>query len=102
MTPAAERFWEKVDKDGPTMPGMETQCWVWTASKRCGYGRLGKAAGGMVSAHRFSYEVIVILEDLKSGRSKATIARDFGVSRSAIRLIAQAKTWKHLSRGAIP
>lgn len=27
-----ERFWAKVDFNGPTMPGMDTPCHVWTAS----------------------------------------------------------------------
>lgn len=26
------RFWEKVDKSGPTMPHMETNCWLWVGS----------------------------------------------------------------------
>lgn len=25
-----QRFWAKVDKNGPTMPGMESPCWLWT------------------------------------------------------------------------
>jgi len=34
------RFWAKVNKDGPTMPHMESQCWIWTAEKiNKGYGR---------------------------------------------------------------
>jgi HNH endonuclease len=46
-----ERFWEKVDKtDG---------CWHWTAAKnQGGYGRF-YLAGGLVQAHRFSYELLV-------------------------------------------
>ena len=24
-----KRFWEKVNKDGPTMPHMDTPCWIW-------------------------------------------------------------------------
>ena len=38
-TSLEERFWSKVDKDGPTMPHMDTNCWVWTAAKSPkGYG----------------------------------------------------------------
>lgn len=32
-----ERFWEKVDKNGPVQDHMEDPCWVWTAG-RSGYG----------------------------------------------------------------
>ena len=50
-----ERFWSKVDKDGPTQPHMTTPCWVWTGGK-CGDGygsfRLGM---GMLKAHRISW-----------------------------------------------
>jgi HNH endonuclease len=35
----AERFWSKVDFSGPVMPHMQTPCWVWTESLRCGYGQ---------------------------------------------------------------
>lgn len=40
LTPAQEaRFWAKVNKAGPTMPGMDSACWVWTAGKsNKGYG----------------------------------------------------------------
>ncbi len=35
----ATRFWGKVDKSGPLMPGMETPCWVWAAALTMnGYG----------------------------------------------------------------
>jgi hypothetical protein len=34
------RFWAKVDRDGPTMPHMDTPCWEWRGhvSSRTGYG----------------------------------------------------------------
>jgi hypothetical protein len=38
--PPEERFWEKVDKDGP-IPSHRPElgpCWVWTAGKSNGYG----------------------------------------------------------------
>ena len=45
------RFWAKVDKTGP--------CWRWTAcTNGNGYGVL-RGHAGMVSAHRFAYELIV-------------------------------------------
>lgn len=47
-----ERFWSKVNKDGPTQPHMTTPCWVWTAG--CFANRYGAAFmdGRTVRAHR--------------------------------------------------
>lgn len=56
----AERFWSKVNKDGPTMLHMETPCWEWTAARRIhGYGVFGVAAGDLRPAHRYAYEAVV-------------------------------------------
>jgi len=52
------RFMSKVDKDGPTVAhvdGLEP-CWMWTASRRNGYGQM-KVDGRVISAHRISYEI---------------------------------------------
>lgn len=55
--PLEQRFWEKVNKDGPIMPGMETNCWVWTATKDLdGYGRIVKLKKSL-TAHRVSYKI---------------------------------------------
>ena len=49
-----ERFWSKVDKNGPTMPHMVSNCWVWTGLKSLsGYGRI-YVKGRMERAHRLS------------------------------------------------
>lgn len=57
MTPA-ERFWMKVDKDGPG------GCWVWRAGTfkaRMGYGKFqagtSRATAQPVYAHRYSWEL---------------------------------------------
>jgi hypothetical protein len=53
--PLADRFWSKVDKDGPTMPHMSTPCWVWTGARhRHGYGMLN-VDGKIVTAHRVAF-----------------------------------------------
>ena len=53
-----ERFWEKVDKNGPIMPHMDTPCWIWMASAHAlGYGRFWPYGKKSVLAHRFSYEI---------------------------------------------
>ena len=54
------RFFAKINKDGPTMPHMDTPCWVWTAGKgRRGYGSAGSSPWGRrfktSPAHRLSY-----------------------------------------------
>lgn len=59
------RFWEKVDKNGPTpvhAPELGP-CWVWTASLRAkGYGAFGYTLNGKTvqdRGHRFSYALHV-------------------------------------------
>ena len=51
MKTLEERFWAKVDKDGPN------RCWDWTAcTSSSGYGQI-KVDGKMKLAHRVSYEL---------------------------------------------
>jgi hypothetical protein len=51
----AERFWKAVDKNGPTMPHMETPCWLFTSkSENNGYGIFGIGKRNHV-AHRVSW-----------------------------------------------
>lgn len=56
-----DRFWSKVDKDGP-VPDYRPElgpCWLWTAGQWGeGYGRFW-VSGRPVSAHRFAYEFLV-------------------------------------------
>lgn len=55
MSTTEERFWSKVNKDGPTTAHMESPCWVWVGPKSFGYGRTG-LDGRKIWAHRFSWE----------------------------------------------
>lgn len=58
--PPEDRFWGKVNKLGPVRWGMRSPCWEWTAAlTTTGYGTMGSGGkgGGMVYAHRFSYEL---------------------------------------------
>jgi hypothetical protein len=48
-------FWERVDKNGPVAPGMESKCWLWVGATRGGYGRL-VVNGATKSAHVVAYE----------------------------------------------
>ena len=59
MKTVEERFWAKVNKDGPIPPHRPElgKCWVWTASKyQNGYGQfsIGRKA---IFAHRLSFEI---------------------------------------------
>jgi len=48
------RFWSKVDKNGPTVPHMETACWVWRNRLSFGYGTL-RMLGMSWWAHRLAW-----------------------------------------------
>lgn len=51
--PVEERFWERVNKDGPN------GCWAWTAGGTSGYGCISPRKGQSVRAHRYAYEALV-------------------------------------------
>lgn len=49
-----ERFWKRVNRDGPIHPTLGTRCWLWTAStNHSGYGWF--RATSSVLAHRQSW-----------------------------------------------
>ena len=50
-----ERFWSKVDKNGPQVEGVEGNCWIWLAHlDKDGYGRF-VYDGSDRMAHRWSF-----------------------------------------------
>jgi len=51
-----QRFWEKVNKDGITMPEMNTKCWDWQGSTSHGYGYIG-VGKKILRAHRYSWTI---------------------------------------------
>ena len=54
MLSTEERFWAKVDKNGPN------GCWLWTASFNAGYGQFRMSnPRRLVKAHRFTWELLV-------------------------------------------
>jgi len=58
VRPLEDRFWEKVNKDGPIMPHMDSPCWMWTSAKTPqGYGYITIKRGKSKKAHRISYEI---------------------------------------------
>lgn len=58
---ASDRFWDRVNKDGPVVRPELGPCWVWTASTSDrGYGQIDIRPGGRkrtISAHRLSWEL---------------------------------------------
>jgi hypothetical protein len=53
----SERFWARVNKQGPRQPHMETRCWIWEGKPGThGYGCLG-IDGTPVLTHRFSWQI---------------------------------------------
>ena len=61
--PLHERFWKRVDKEGPVVRPALGPCWLWrgTIFKDTGYGSFTYSTGvghrtRTVSAHRYSYE----------------------------------------------
>lgn len=62
MQTIEERFWAKINKNGPVPPHLPElgPCWMWTGSvfeKRGGYGQFAVKHGVVVRAHRFSWEL---------------------------------------------
>ena len=58
--PLAERFWSKVNKNGPEARSDLGSCWLWTGAKNGnGYGVIGRGGGtgGYEAAHRVSWEL---------------------------------------------
>jgi hypothetical protein len=52
----AERFWAKVDKDGPVHSVLGTPCWLWTGARdSAGYGNLKLRSFVTDKAHRVSW-----------------------------------------------
>lgn len=78
-TTLAERFWAKVDKDGPIVPGMDSPCWMWTAFKdHRGYGRIG--VGGVTqAAHRVALRLDGV--DVPSGMEACHVCDNPGCVR---------------------
>lgn len=60
-TSPSERFWPRVNKDGPVPPHAPElgPCWIWTGSRRNGYGEVWDATrqSKFIYAHRLSYEM---------------------------------------------
>lgn len=60
--PPEERFWPKVNTDGPlpTWAPFLGPCWLWTSQMDFdGYGTLKMPSGRLLRVHRFSYEINV-------------------------------------------
>ena len=61
-SPLEDRFWARVDLDGPIDGVLGTRCWVWTGfCDHHGYGKisLGEKNGKVVFSHRVCYGFLV-------------------------------------------
>ena len=53
----SERFWSKVDKNGPLHPVLGTRCWIWTAARSPrGYGKFS-----VDGKNRFAHRVVHLI-----------------------------------------
>ena len=57
MFTTEERFWAKVDKNGPLWNG--TPCWLWKGATSEGYGRSKVVGRTERRAHRVAYELLI-------------------------------------------
>lgn len=58
--PAEERFWAKVDKNGPPHPILGTPCWLWTAARsHRNYGLWSPYSNTapQIGAHRYAFHL---------------------------------------------
>jgi hypothetical protein len=54
----ADRFWAKVDREGPLLRPELGKCWVWTAStNQWGYGQFNAREHQCTLAHRFAWRL---------------------------------------------
>lgn len=62
VAPIMERFWPKVNKDGPLCESLGTHCWLWTASlNNGGYGNIAGKKNGKpfaFKAHIVAYAAV--------------------------------------------
>jgi hypothetical protein len=60
MKSESERFWSRVDRNGPVHEGLGSRCWLWTGScfrgHNAGYGQI-KVRGRNRQVHRFVWEL---------------------------------------------
>jgi hypothetical protein len=53
-----QRFWEKVNKDGPVHPILKSSCWLWTAyTDAFGYGMVKGIEKSPILSHRASWRI---------------------------------------------
>ena len=59
--PLKQRFFEKVNKNGPVHPILGTRCWIWIGGKKnkLGYGTIYVRKGETDEAHRVAYRNMV-------------------------------------------
>jgi hypothetical protein len=84
MKPALiERFWAKVDKNGPTMPHMRTEEYRPRGEKN-------------VRAKLTAADVLVIRDRCAAGEQQKDVALDYPVDKSQIGRIVRREIWAHV------
>lgn len=96
-----ERFWSKVDKDGP-VPAHRPDlgpCWLWAASlNHYGYGQFS-LSGRPQAAHRISYEMLV--SAIPAGLELDHLCRDHAcVNPSHLEPVTHAENMRRGRSGA--
>jgi len=55
--PIGQKFWAKIDRNGPIVSYVGTPCWIWQGARDThGYGQL-RINRALTLVHRFSYEL---------------------------------------------
>lgn len=96
-----ERFWSRVNKDGPTQSHMDSACWEWTGPLHAGYGHFsirkermpahraswrlnrGPIPAGMKILHGCDYRACVNPAHLRVGTTQDNVADRVARGRSA-------------------
>ncbi len=97
MYSVAERFWSKVTKEGPLVPGLASRCWEWTgACDRRGRPRF-KLNGSAMYANRALF--VMAGRALKSTDHVVTLCQNKQCVRPEHHALGTAKDARAFGRG---
>ena len=102
-----ERFWAKVNKEGPVPKGAHTPntpCWLWTADNARDRVVAGMAKGVSLPGESnprsklTAFQVREIRTLYAAGGSRqADLARKYGLSQSVVSRIIRRVAWPHVA-----
>ena len=97
MSDVDDRFWSKVSKEGPLVPGLASRCWEWTgAYDSQGYPRF-KLTGSAMYANRARFFIAGCA--LKSTDHVVTLCQNKQCVRPEHHALGTAKDARTLGRG---